>query len=196
MIKFIKKPKSDYIMSAILDKDSIPASRSQKLGALLIDSFFISLLGLVSYGLAMYFHDQITSSLGRDFVDFMFLSGPIVYLLISFISYLRKGETISNQLIKLKFIDSNTNEKPALGKLLLRLFYKILFISLPAVAVFLMFMTYADIQGGWASITTVVYGFASIPIVIYIMLFVDILICKNKQTWYERKTNTLLVNNK
>ncbi len=175
---------------------SISASRTQKLGALLIDSFFIGLLGLVSYRLATYFYDQITSALGRDFVDFMVFYGPTIYLLISFISYLRTGATIGNQLLKLKLIDPNTNEKPALVKLLLRLFYKILFISLPAVAVFLMFITYADIQGGWESITTVIYGFTSIPIVIYIMLLIDILISKNNQTWYERKTSTLLTNNK
>ncbi|MCF6190196.1 MAG: RDD family protein [Cocleimonas sp.] len=182
-------------MTSILDKNSIPASRSQKLGALLIDSFFVILLGVISYGLATYFYDQITSSLGRDFVDFMIFSGPTIYLLTSSISYLRKGETIGNQLMKLKLIDSNTNEKPRLGKLLLRLFYKTLFISLPAVAVFLMFITYADIQGGWASLTIFIYGLASIPIVVYIMLFVDILISKNNQTWYERKTSTILVNN-
>ncbi len=57
-------------------------------------------------------------------------------------------------------------------------------------------MIYADIQGGWASLTTFIYGLASIPIVVYIMLFIDILISKNKQTWYERKTSTMLVNNR
>ena len=181
-------------MTSILDKNSMPVSRPQKLGALLIDSFFISILGFTSYVLAMYFGDHSTSSLGRDFFDLMIFSGPTIYLLISFICYLKKGATIGNQLMKLNFIDSHTNEKPRLGRLLLRFFYKILFISLPAAAVFLMFFTYAVNQGGWGSITTIVYGLASIPIVVYIMLFVDILISKNKQTWYERKTSTMLVN--
>ncbi len=113
-------------MTSILKSNSMPASRSQKLGALLIDSFFVALLGGICYGLATYFYDRSTFPLGSDFFDLVYLSGPTVYLLVSFILHLSKGATIGNQLMKFKHIDPNTSKKPTIGKLLLRLFYKIL----------------------------------------------------------------------